>query len=231
MANILIIEDEPGVQMTLEDRLRSEGYETEIRGDGLSGQEEAEKGLYDLIILDIMLPGRDGFTVCSNLRKKDIQTPILMLTARNTNLDSIMGLRQGADDYLAKPFDMGLLLARIEALLRRAGLSGSAVSRNTVNGPFSFGEFTFDLKKGVLLGPEGEVDLHAKEFALLEFFVLHPSELLSRDTILNEVWGYENETTTRTVDVHIAKLRQKLGESDLPRHIQTLRGQGYRFLL
>jgi DNA-binding response OmpR family regulator len=228
MPRILIIEDEPGVQMTLEDRLQAEGYETEVRGDGLSGQEEAETGAYDLIILDIMLPGRDGFAVCQNLRNKGMNTPILMLTARNTNLDSIMGLRQGADDYMAKPFDMGLLLARIEAVLRRSAMTKQAVTPSTVF--FEFGDFNFDLKKGLLSKGNEIISLHAKEFSLLQFLVQHPDELLSRDVILDEVWGYESETTTRTVDVHIAKLRQKLGESELPRHIQTLRGQGYRFI-
>jgi len=227
MPRILIIEDEPGVQMTLEDRLQAEGYTTEVRGDGISGQEEAERGNYDLMILDIMLPGRDGFAVCRNLRNKDINTPVLMLTARNTNLDSIMGLRQGADDYMAKPFDMGLLLARIEALLRRSALTVQSSGNSETF--FRFGEFSFDLKKGTLMMGSLLIDLHAKEFRLLEYLVKHSGELLSRDKILDEVWGYESETTTRTVDVHIAKLRQKLGESDLPRHIMTVRGQGYRF--
>ncbi|MDA3849664.1 MAG: response regulator transcription factor [Spirochaetaceae bacterium] len=228
MGGILIIEDEPGVQMTLEDCLQAEGYTTETRGDGMTGQEEAETGNYDLIILDIMLPRRDGFTVCQNLRKKSIHTPILMLTARNTNLDIIMGLRQGADDYMAKPFDMGLLLARIEAILRRSALTTSETNRST--NIYPFGEFLFDLQKGTLTQGDDLITLHAKEFSLLEFLVKHPNELLNRVKILNEVWGYESETTTRTVDVHIAKLRQKLGESELPRHIMTLRGQGYRFI-
>jgi DNA-binding response OmpR family regulator len=228
MPRILIIEDEPGVQMTLEDRLHAEGYETEVRGDGISGQEEGETGKYDLMILDIMLPGRDGFAVCQNLRNKGINTPVLMLTARNTNLDSIMGLRQGADDYMAKPFDMGILLARIEALLRRSAITmQSSGFSETV---FRFGDFCFDLKKGSLTKGKDIIDLHAKEFRLLEYLVQHNDELLSRDKILDEVWGYESETSTRTVDVHIAKLRQKLNESDLPKHIITIRGQGYRFI-
>ena len=230
MAKILIIEDEPGVQMTLEDRLLSEGYETAIRGDGLSGEEEASTGSYDLILLDIMLPGRDGFRVCQNLRNRGIQTPILMLTARNTNLDTILGLRQGADDYLAKPFDMGLLLARIEALLRRSAIR-PVPSGTTGEGIIRFGDFTLDMTRGVFLKGNDEIELHAKEFSLLEYLASRPEELLSRDKILDEVWGYGSETTTRTVDVHIAKLRQKLDESEKPRHIQTIRGRGYRFHL
>ena len=227
MPRILIIEDEPGVQMTLEDRLQAEGYETEIRGDGIQGEEEARGGSYDLILLDIMLPGRDGFAVCRNLRQEGIQTPILMLTARNTDLDTIMGLRQGADDYLSKPFDMGLLLARMEALLRRAALN--ATPRRP--GQLSFGKFLLDSGRGILQKGDEIIDLHAREFALLEFLSAHAGDLLSRDRILDEVWGYGSETTTRTVDVHVAKLRQKLGESELPRHIQTVRGRGYRFIL
>jgi DNA-binding response OmpR family regulator len=213
--------------MTLEDRLQAEGYETEVRGDGLSGEEEARRSQYDLILLDIMLPGRDGFAVCRNLRDEGIQTPILMLTARNTDLDTIMGLRQGADDYLAKPFDMGLLLARIEALLRRASLSNQGSEKK---GEVSFGEFSLDRERGTLTRGDVPIELHAREFTLLEFFTEHPGDLLSRDRILDEVWGYGSETTTRTVDVHVAKLRQKLGESELPLHIQTVRGRGYRFI-
>ena len=127
---VLIIEDEAGLQITLEDRLLAEGYTPVLRGDGISGEEEARTGEYDLILLDVMLPGRDGFSVCQNLRKADIRTPILMLTARNTDLDTIVGLKQGADDYLGKPFDMGILLARMEALLRRVVMgSGDRAQR------------------------------------------------------------------------------------------------------
>jgi len=228
MALILIIEDEPGVRMTLEDRLRAEGYETAACGDGISGEEEAAAGQYGLIILDVMLPGRDGFAVCRNLRRKGINTPILMLTARNTSLDTIMGLRQGADDYMAKPFDTGVLLARMEALLRRAERS-----RSPENGSpdiIVFGGFSLDRIRGILTGADRTIPLQAREYRLLEYLSLHPGELLTRDRILNEVWGYDSETTTRTVDVHIAKLRQRLDESDLPRHIQTVRGRGYRFI-
>ncbi len=230
MARILIIEDEPGVQMTLEDRLNAEGYETEVKGEGISGEEEARRGNYDMILLDVMLPGRDGFAVCRNLRKDNIFTPILMLTARNTDLDTIMGLRQGADDYLAKPFDTGLLLARIEALLRRAAISVNQ-QQNNCDGILTFGEFILDRKKGTLKQGGDFIELHAREYALLEFLSAHPGDLLSRDRILDEVWGYGSETTTRTVDVHVAKLRQRLGESELPRHIQTVRGRGYRFIV
>lgn len=226
---ILLIEDEPGVQMTLEDRLSTEGWEVEIRGDGLEGEKEARKGIYDLILLDVMLPGRDGFGVCRNLRKAEITTPILMLTARGTDLDTITGLREGADDYLSKPFDMGVLLARIEALLRRAEQVPAQI--NTDPEKIQFGTFSLDIVRGLLFQGKEEIPLNAQEFRLLEFMGNRPENVISRDTLLDEVWGYGAETSSRTVDVHIAKLRQKLGESELPHHILTIRGRGYKFSL
>jgi len=229
MKRVLIIEDEPGLQVTLEDRLKAEGYEVTVKGDGIRGEEEAKRGTCDIILLDLMLPGRDGFAVCQNLRKAGLSIPILMLTARNSDLDTVMGLRQGADDYLAKPFDMGVLLARIEALLRRAG-SPSPPGREG-DAKICFGDFQLDREKGVLYLKEEPVALHAQEYRLLEYLVRESGKVLSRDRILDEVWGYGSETTTRTVDVHIARLRHKLREPEIPRHIHTVRGRGYRFEL
>jgi len=275
MNRILLIEDEPGVCMTVGDRLEAEDYEVAVKGDGISGQREAERGGYDCILLDIMLPERDGFTVCLNLRKKGIETPILMLTARNTDIDTVVGLRQGADDYLGKPFDMNVLLARIEALLRRtkqskakpqrdtsrqtntprrAGICEGGDNRHDMDSPdrinyssiisysscgaynsagagIRFGAFLLDTERGELSRDTRPVELNVQEYKLLEFLAKRPGYILSRDKILDEVWGYENETTTRTVDVHIAKLRYKLGESDMPRHIITIRGRGYKFVI
>lgn len=231
---VLLIEDEPGLQLTLEDRLTTEGYELTIRGDGIKGEEEALKKNFDLILLDVMLPGRDGFGVCRNLRSRGLSTPILMLTARNTDLDTIMGLRQGADDYLAKPFDMGVLLARMEALLRRGELNqGRSAGTAAEETPprVRFGRFLLDRERGALLEGEAELALNAQEFRLLEYLAGHPDRVISRDTLLDEVWGYDTETSSRTVDVHVAKLRQRLGESEIPRHILTVRGRGYRFSL
>lgn len=227
MPRVLIIEDEPGLRMTLEDRLSVEGYTVTLVADGVKGEEAAKSGSFDIILLDLMLPGRDGFAVCKNIRETGIKTPVIMLTARNTDLDTVMGLRQGADDYVAKPFDMGVLLARMEALLRRTdrldtGSGGAAVT--------VFGSFVLDRRRGVLERGGRPVDLHAQEYRLLEYLAARPDRVLSRDTILDEVWGYGCETTTRTVDVHIARLRKILGESELPRHIQTVRGRGYRFI-
>ncbi|MGL1890849.1 MAG: response regulator transcription factor [Spirochaetaceae bacterium] len=228
MYSVLIIEDEIGIQITLEDRLVSEGYKVTIRGDGPSGEEEAKTGNYDIILLDIMLPGRDGYKVCENVRAADINTPIIMLTARNTDLDTVIGLRQGADDYIAKPFEMSVLLARIEAIIRRC----SRVSSNSNSrGQTTFGEFTLNKESGELSKNETPIPLNAQEFRVLEYLIENSNKIISRDVLLDDVWGYENETTSRTVDVHIAKLRHKLDESDIPRHILTVRGRGYKFVL
>ncbi|MBN2627679.1 MAG: response regulator transcription factor [Spirochaetales bacterium] len=234
MSRILMIEDEPGLQLTVADLLIGEGYEVEVRGDGPRGEGEAEKGTYDLILLDVMLPGKDGFQVCKSLRDKGISTPILMLTARGTTIDTVMGLKLGADDYLTKPFDSQVLLARIEAMLRRSARipeeNGGPSDRVEI-----FGEFRLDRDKGQLLQRtgevEGEISLNSQEYRLLVYLADNPGKILSRNELLDGVWGYETETTTRTVDVHIAWLRQKLGEKDRPRHIITHRGRGYKFVL
>jgi len=222
---ILLIEDEPGIAMTLEDRLVAEGYRVTVRHDGMKGEDEARTGGYDALVLDLMLPDRDGLTVCRNLRKAGLALPILMLTARGGNLDVVVGLQQGADDYLAKPFDMGVLLARLEALLRRAR-SNPAPSMAAVR---EFGPFRLDEARGELLKDGQSVFLNAQEYRLLCYLAAHPNRVLERDEILDQVWGYESGTTTRTVDVHVAKLRHRLGESDNPLHIQTVRGRGYQF--
>ncbi|MDC7126992.1 MAG: response regulator transcription factor [Spirochaetales bacterium] len=227
--NILIIEDELGVQITLEDRLTSEGYNVEISGDGLAGEKIAMKNEHDVILLDVMLPGKDGFSICNDLRKAGIVTPILMLTARNTTIDTVMGLRGGADDYLAKPFDMQVLLARIEALLRRT----QVVSSEEDDGPkiITFSDYELDRESGSLNKNGEAVELNAQEYKLLEYLALNKGKIVSRNKILDDVWGYENEVTTRTVDVHVAKLRQRIGESDNPKHIITYRGRGYKFVM
>lgn len=240
---VLVVEDEPGLQITLEDRLAAEGYEVTIRGDGITGEEEARSGSFDVVLLDVMLPGKDGFTICRDLRRGGIDTPILMLTARNTPVDTVMGLKTGADDYLAKPFDMQVLLARMEALIRRSGRTKQPAEASPTGGGgareeirhISFGEFLLDRERGqlerVMEDKRREVmELNAQEYRLLEYLVLNPGKIIDRNTILDEVWGYETEITTRTVDVHVARLRQRLGESERPRHILTYRGRGYKFV-
>ena len=226
MNKILMIEDEPGVQITIGDRLIAEGYSVTIIGDGIEGEVEALKDCYNLILLDVMLPNRDGFAICKNIRDTGLNVPILMLTARNTNLDTVMGLRQGADDYLAKPFDMSVLLARIAALLRRSSLTIKPKSSDNI---ISFGEFILDINKGELFNGDDIIPLNTLEYHLLVYLAKHSESIITRDQLLDEVWGYETETSSRTVDVHIAKIRFKLKESELPKHIQTIRGRGYKF--
>lgn len=222
---ILLIEDEEGLVLSLEDRLASEGYRVGSRRDGASGEQEARRGRYDLIVLDVMLPERDGFQVCRNLREAGIATPILMLTARGTTLDAVTGLRLGADDYLRKPFEMQELLARVHALLRR----GQREAVGTPPAEHRFGVYRLDTRRQELYRGGEPIPLSAQEYRLLEFFVTHAGRVIRREELLDEVWGYDAVTTTRTVDVHVAWLRQKLGESAEPRHIVTVRGRGYRF--
>ncbi len=225
MQKILIIEDEEGLVLSLEDRLRAEGYRVASRRDGKSGEKEAGSGRYDLIILDIMLPERDGFQVCKNLRDSGVFTPILMLTARSTTLDTVTGLHSGADDYLRKPFEMQELLARILALLRR----GKASVKESKTELLRFGEFTLNTPREELLRGSEPIPLNTQEYRLLKFFAENPQRVLSRYELMDEVWGYDSVTTTRTVDVHVAWLRRKLGERSKPRHLITVRGRGYRF--
>jgi len=222
---ILIVEDEPGIAMTLEDRLVAEGYAVTVRHDGIRGEEEARTGTHDVLVLDLMLPDRDGLTVCRNLRRSGIGLPILMLTARGTNLDVVVGLQQGADDYLAKPFDMGVLLARLEALLRRT----KPTPAGSIAAVREFGAYRLDEVRGELVKGDQPVALNAQEYRLLCYLAAHPNRVLDRDEILDQVWGYESGTTTRTVDVHVAKLRHRLEESENPHHIVTVRGRGYQF--
>ena len=223
--NILLIEDEPGLILTLIDRLNAEGYLVDSEKDGLLGEKRAETGSYDCILLDIMLPGRDGYQICRNLRDKGVTTPVLMLTARNTNLDTVLGLKLGADDYLAKPFDMSVLLARVEALVRRYNTKRAMGNSSELY----FGEFVLDLNNKRLNRNGAAIQLSVQEYRVLEFLLKSPGKVVSRDELLDEVWGYQALTGTRTVDVHIASLRKKLGETDFPKHILTVRGFGYQF--
>ena len=230
MANrVLVIEDERGMQIALQDRLTSEGYEVFVESNGIRGEERARAEEFDILVLDVMLPGRDGFQICQNLRADSVQTPILMLTARNTTIDTVMGLRIGADDYLAKPFEMQILVARIEALLRRA--DAPKHSKLPGGNRFRFGRFILDTNARQLLCESDEIELSAQEYRLLAFLVEHAGRTVDRNELLNEVWGYDTEITTRTVDVHVSWLRQKLGEKQHPKHLVTVRGYGYRFSL
>ena len=223
---ILLVEDEPGLVLTLTDRLKGEGYQVESARDGEAGLARAESESFDLIILDLMLPRKSGFDVCRDLRQRGVPTPILMLTARGETIDKVVGLKLGADDYLTKPFDMIELLARVEALLRRAPAAGAGASAPV----HQFGSVRVDLRSAEVTRDGKPVALSAREFQLLRYFVEHRGATLSRDELLDQVWGYDSSTTTRTVDVHVGWLRQKLEENPkYPRYILTVHGLGYKF--
>jgi two-component system alkaline phosphatase synthesis response regulator PhoP len=222
--HILIVEDEEALRMTLSDRLHSEGYRVDCAADGVEGFERATREPFDLIILDIMLP-RCSFDVCRDIRQAGLITPILMLTARGQMVDKVIGLKIGADDYVTKPFEMMELTARIEALLRRAPSRLSAACEI-----HQFGPIRIDLRGTEVTRNGRAVNLSAREFQLLRYFVEHPRATLSRDELLKEVWGYSTETFTRTVDVHVASLRQKLEDDPKqPELIHTVPGLGYKF--
>jgi len=222
---VLLIEDELGLRTTLGDRLRREGYHVETAADGATGFDRALAEVFDILILDIMLPGKDGLEVCRDLRQRDVQTPVLMLTARGETSDKVEGFRQGADDYLTKPFEMAELVARLEALLRRA-----AQPVHTGGAVIQFGPLRVDFPRTEVTRDGSPVPLSAKEFRLLRYFIEHQGETLSRDRLLSEVWGYNAMPSTRTVDVHVAWLRQKLErDPKQPELILTVHGMGYKF--
>ena len=229
MPRLLLVEDEPGLVLTLTDRLMAEGYEVESATDAPAGLEAASAGGFDAILLDVMLPGGNGLDVCRTLRQRGVATPILMLTAKGQVIDKVVGLKLGADDYLVKPFEMAELLARVEALLRRSAAAPPAAA--FTGDVYRFGDITVDFRKAEVTKAGQPLDVSAREFKLLKYFVEHKGAALTRDELLNEVWGYNAMPSTRTVDVHVAWLRQKL--EDNPRHPQyilTVHGLGYKFV-
>jgi len=223
---ILLVEDEHGMAMMLNDRLAAAGYEVDVASDGVRGRDLAFTRAYDLVLLDLLLPGLGGLEVCRELRRHGINTPILMLTALGDVVDKVVGLRTGADDYLTKPFETAELLARIEALLRRTH-SPSVIS---VPDPFRFGEVEVRFREVEVLREGVEVHLTPKMFELLHLFIQRRGEMLTRAEILDAVWGLESNPTERTVDVHVAWLRQRLEvRADRPQFLRTVRGFGYKF--
>jgi two-component system alkaline phosphatase synthesis response regulator PhoP len=225
-ARVLVVEDEAGLRLTLSDRLTSEGYEVEVAADGEAGLSSATSGAFDLIVLDVMLPRMNGFDVCREVRRRGVTTPILMLTARGQVVDKVVGLKLGADDYLTKPFEAIELVARLEALLRRRP-SGAVPGGDT----FRFGDVVVDLRKMEITRSGETVELSAREFKLLRHFIAHRGATLSRDELLTEVWGYDEMPLTRTVDVHVAGLRQKIESNPKsPEFILTVHGLGYKFV-
>ena len=224
MKRLLLIEDEPGLVLTLRDRLTREGYALETSEDGESGLERASREVFDLVLLDVMLPRMNGFDVLRELRKRGTETPVIMLTAKGQVVDKVVGLKLGADDYVTKPFEMVELLARIEAKLRRA----PAVSHPA--GGYQFDDVRVDFRRAEVTKEGAPLELSAREFQLLKYFIEHRGATLTREELLNEVWGYNAMPSTRTVDVHVAWLRQKI--EDNPRHPQyilTIHGMGYKF--
>jgi two-component system alkaline phosphatase synthesis response regulator PhoP len=225
---ILLIEDESGLVLTLTDRLNAEGYIVSHAGDGEKGERMALERQFDLILLDVMLPKKNGFDIIRDLRKNGISTPVLMLTARGQVNEKVVGLKLGADDYLTKPFEMLELLARIESLLRRPIAVASPSSGLT---SYSFGPFTIDFRKMEIARKGKPINLSAREFKLLHYFIENRDIVLSREVILNDVWGYDAMPTTRTIDTHVTWLRQKLEENPkFPKYILTVHGIGYKFV-
>lgn len=222
---ILLVEDEEALRVALSDRLESEDYVVESSADGEDGFQKALSARFNLLILDVMLPRKKGFDICRDVRKAGLVVPIIMLTAKSDMVDKVLGLKIGADDYVTKPFEMIELMARVEALLRRApALPGDDGQVH------QFGQVKIDLL-GTSVTRKGKVvPLSAREFQLLRYFVQHPGETLSREVLLKDVWGYSADAFTRTVDVHVASLRQKLEvDSKRPDLFLTVQGLGYKF--
>ncbi|MFB3813745.1 MAG: response regulator transcription factor [Terriglobales bacterium] len=225
MATILIVEDEPNMVAGLRDNFEYEGYRVLSAGDGAEGLQRALTDPVDLVVLDVMMPRMSGLEVCKQLKAKRPSLPVIMLTARGQELDKVVGLELGADDYVTKPFSIRELLARVKAVLRRARVVPKEQDR------YSFGPVEVDLR-GCRVSRNGmRVDLSATEFELLKYFICHAGENLSRERLLQDVWGYENFPTTRTVDAHIVHLRQKLEpEPEQPQFFLTVHGTGYKFV-
>lgn len=222
---ILLVEDEPGLVLTVSDLLMNEGYDVETATDGEAGLLKATSELFDLIILDVMMPKRNGLDVCRDLRQRGYDTAILMLTAKTQVVDRVVGLKLGADDYLNKPFDPSELLARVEALMRRVKKEGRAQVRN-----YAFGDVVVDFDSGQVSKAGEPVSLAAKEMQLLRYLVDRRGKVVTREELLQNVWEYQSDVSSRTIDVHVAWLRQKLEDNQqTPQFIHTIRGKGYRF--
>jgi DNA-binding response OmpR family regulator len=224
MTRILVVDDEPQMVRGLVDNLRFEGYQTLAAADGREALALAAAEAPDLILLDVMMPGMSGWDVCRELRARGLTMPVIMLTARGEEADRVQGLELGADDYVTKPFGLRELLARIRAVLRRPGPRQALET-------YAFGDVRLQLRARLAFKAGREVKLTRKEFDLLRYLVEARGEVVTRDRLLDEVWGYEHFPTTRTVDTHVLRLRQKFEDDpERPRHIVTVHGQGYRFV-
>jgi two-component system alkaline phosphatase synthesis response regulator PhoP len=224
-AKILVVEDEPAMVAGLRDNFEFEGYEVITAHDGLEGLERALDESPDLVVLDVMMPRMSGLEVCKQLRAKRASLPIIMLTARGQEIDKVVGLELGADDYVTKPFSIRELLARVKSVLRRTAVLPKDKEQHC------FADVEVDLRRCRVFRSGKALDISAKEFDLLRYFISHPGETLSRDRLLEDVWGYENYPTTRTVDTHLVRLRQKLEpDPEQPQYFLTVHGTGYRFV-
>jgi DNA-binding response OmpR family regulator len=222
---ILVVEDEPAMVAGLRDNFEFEGYEVITAQDGIEGLERALEESPDLVVLDVMMPRMSGLEVCKQLRAKRASLPIIMLTARGQEIDKVVGLELGADDYVTKPFSIRELLARVKSVLRRTAVLPKDKEQH------SFADVEVDLRRCRVVRSGKALDISSKEFDLLKYFICHPGETLSRDRLLEDVWGYDNYPTTRTVDTHLVRLRQKLEpDPEQPQYFLTVHGTGYRFV-
>lgn len=226
--HILVAEDDQHIRMGLVDTLESENYQVFEAENGEQALQVFKKQEIDLVLLDIMMPGKDGYDVCSEIRKENAVIPIIMLTAKGEEIDKVVGLKLGADDYITKPFGVHELLARIAAVLRRARLIPA--TRKKHGSPFTFGPFRINPKTFKLTGQKKTIDISERELTLIRCFHDHPGEVLSRDDLLNAAWGIDYLGTTRTLDQHIAQLRKKVEKDPaMPKLIRTVHGIGYRY--
>jgi two-component system alkaline phosphatase synthesis response regulator PhoP len=224
MTRILIVEDDPAMSVALRDGFEFEKYGVEMASDGEEGLRLAQRGDHDLMILDVMLPKKSGLDVCRDLRKNGSATPIIMLTARGQEIDKIVGLKLGADDYVTKPFSFMELLARVEAVLRRT-------SRTAAGDEYEFGDVKLDFRTYQASKSAAAIELTPREFRILRYFIDHADEVVTRESLLNHVWGYDSSAFTRTVDTHMARLRQKIENTPSePRHLITVHRVGYKFV-
>lgn len=230
--HILVAEDDPNILTGLVDTLESEGYRVTTATNGEKALRLFEKERFDLVLLDIMMPVKSGYDVCREIRSKDQDTPVIMLTAKGEEIDKVVGLQLGADDSISKPFGVHELLARIQAVLRRSKRSNNIGHNNSPDTPdsFPFGDVVVDTKRFRITGANKNIDLSEREIMLLKFFYLHPKEVLSRDQLLNAVWGIDYFGTTRTLDQHISQLRKKIEKDPAcPCFIKTVHRVGYRY--
>lgn len=226
MEQILIIEDEPSMQTGLRDNLEIEGYAVTVVGDGKEGFQALVENQFDLVLLDVMLPSMSGFDVLKQVRSRGIKVPVIMLTAKGEEIDKVLGLELGADDYITKPFSLRELLARVKAVLRRGQGTASSGSGDVVIGELTIDFATYSARRG-----DATVDMTAKECEVLKHLWDHRNQTVTRDQLLNQVWGYDENLSTRTVDNFILRLRQKLEPDPAhPKHILTMHGTGYKLI-